>query len=142
MFLPQRPYLPLGTLEDALCYPDAPAAFEDAAKEEALRATELAPFVDSLKQERPWAQVLSPGEQQRLALARAFLRKPDWLFLDEATSALDEATERRLYQRLRERLPETMIASIGHRPTLAEFHDRALEVRPEAVPPQLVAAAV
>jgi len=142
MFLPQRPYLPLGTLEDALCYPDAATAFEDAAKENALRAAELAPLVDSLKEERPWTQVLSPGEQQRLALARAFLRKPDWLFLDEASSALDEATERRLYERLREHLPEAMIASIGHRPTLAAFHDRALEVDPEATPPQLVAAPV
>lgn len=142
MFLPQRPYLPLGTLEDALCYPDAPATFDDAAKEEALRAAELAPLTASLKEERPWAQTLSPGEQQRLALARAFLRRPEWLFLDEATSALDEATERRLYERLRERLPGAMIASIGHRPTLAAFHDRALEVHPEATPPQLVATAV
>jgi putative ATP-binding cassette transporter len=142
MFLPQRPYLPLGTLEDSLCYPDAPTAFEDAAKEEALRAAELAPLAEHLKEERAWAQTLSPGEQQRLALARAFLRQPDWLFLDEATSALDEATERRLYQRLHERLPEAMIASIGHRPTLAAFHDRALEVHPEATPPKLVATAV
>ncbi|WP_119420211.1 ABC transporter ATP-binding protein/permease [Desertibaculum subflavum] len=142
MFLPQRPYLPLGTLEDALCYPDAPTAFDDAAKEEALRAAELAPLADRLKEERPWAQTLSPGEQQRLALARAFLRRPEWLFLDEATSALDEATERRLYERLRERLPQAMIASIGHRPTLATFHQRALEVHPEATPPQLVASAV
>lgn len=142
MFLPQRPYLPLGTLEDALCYPDAPASFDDAAKEAAMRAAELAPLADRLKEERPWAQILSPGEQQRLALARAFLRQPEWLFLDEATSALDEATERRLYERLRERLPQAMIASIGHRPTLAAFHDRALEVHPEATPPQLVATPV
>ena len=85
-----------------------------------------------LDEERHWALRLSPGEQQRIAFARALVQRPDWLFLDEATSALDEATEARLYALLRERLPETTVVSIGHRSTLAAFHDRQLAMEPES----------
>jgi putative ATP-binding cassette transporter len=79
-----------------------------------------------------WALQLSPGEQQRMAFARALVQKPDWLFLDEATSALDEATEARLYRLVRERLPDAMVFSIGHRATLGSFHGRRLMVKPSA----------
>ncbi len=128
MFLPQKPYLPLGTLEAALCYPDPPERFDPAAKREALEAADLPQLAGRLDEERAWAQTLSPGEQQRLAFARVFLRKPAWIFLDEATAALDEQTERRLYTRLRERLPGTGIVSIGHRPTLDAFHEDTLMI--------------
>ena len=76
-----------------------------------------------------WALQLSPGEQQRIAFARALVQKPDWLFLDEATSAVDEATEARLYRLVGERLPGTTVFSVGHRVTLRPFHSRHLLVR-------------
>jgi len=128
MFLPQRPYLPLGTLDAALCYPDEPTTFDAAAKRAALEAADLPQLVERLDEERAWAQTLSPGEQQRLAFARLFLRKPAWAFLDEATAALDAGTEARLYTRLLERLPDMAVLSIGHRPTLEAFHDRRLVI--------------
>lgn len=128
MFLPQKPYLPLGTLDAALCYPDAPERFDAAAKREALEAADLPQLAERLGEERAWGQTLSPGEQQRLAFARVFLRKPAWVFLDEATAALDDGTERRLYSRLKERLPKTGIVSIGHRPTLDAFHEDTLMI--------------
>jgi putative ATP-binding cassette transporter len=78
-----------------------------------------------------WALQLSPGEQQRIAFARALVQKPDWLFLDEATSAVDEATEARLYRLVRDRLPRTTLFSVGHRATLRPFHDRQLFAQPD-----------
>jgi putative ATP-binding cassette transporter len=87
---------------------------------------------DRLNEHQNWALQLSPGEQQRIAIARALLQKPAWLFLDEATSSLDESSEAQLYRLLRERLPDTTIVSIGHRSTLKEFHDRVLELRDES----------
>jgi vitamin B12/bleomycin/antimicrobial peptide transport system ATP-binding/permease protein len=95
-----------------------------------LRAVRLPHLVDHVDREDNWGQRLSGGEQQRLAIARALLAKPDWLFLDEATAALDEPTEEAIYRMLRERLPDTTIVSIGHRSTLAAFHDRRLELAP------------
>jgi putative ATP-binding cassette transporter len=81
-----------------------------------------------LDEEQHWAQILSPGEQQRIAFARAFLHRPDWVFLDEATASLDAASEARLYRLLNEKLPGTTVVSIGHRPTLAEFHQRRMRI--------------
>ena len=129
LFLPQRPYLPIGPLRDVLTYPAPAGQLADAEIIEALRACELAPLVDRLDDAQHWAQLLSPGEQQRIAFARALLVKPDWLFLDEASSALDEATEMRLYQMLPKRLPDTTVVSIGHRPSLRAFHPRQIEIR-------------
>ena len=126
MFLPQRPYLPIGSLRDAVAYPAGAAGFADERLRAVLEDCELGHLAGRLDESEHWAQRLSPGEQQRLAFARALLNAPDWLFLDEATSALDTATEQHLYQLLRERLPTTTLVSIAHRPTVAAFHQRQL----------------
>ncbi|WP_428029200.1 ABC transporter ATP-binding protein/permease [Ancylobacter sp.] len=124
--LPQRPYLPVGTLRGALAYPDPLEMFGDEELREALEAVGLPALAGRLDESAPWASVLSGGEQQRLAVARALLVKPDVLMLDEATSALDEASEAALYRLLRERLPQTALLSIGHRSTLIEQHERQM----------------
>ncbi len=129
LFLPQRPYLPIGTLKQVVCYPDGDAGYGNQEVTEAIAACGLPHLAEKLDESRHWALELSPGEQQRIAFARALLIKPSWLFLDEATSALDEALEEQLYRLLRERLPGTTIISIGHRPALQAFHSRKLELR-------------
>ena len=129
LFLPQRPYLPIGALRDVVSYPMPAGGVEDTTLREALEAVGLTEIAGRLDEEAHWALQLSPGEQQRMAFARALVQKPGWLFLDEATSALDETTEARLYRLVRERLPETMVFSIGHRATLGPFHARRLMVK-------------
>jgi putative ATP-binding cassette transporter len=126
LFLPQRPYIPLGTLRHAIAYPAPPDAFSDDAVREALAAVGLGLLAGRLDDEESWSQRLSGGEQQRLALARALLARPDWLFLDEATASLDPEAEASLYHVLRERLPGSTIISIAHRPPVAAFHQRHL----------------
>jgi putative ATP-binding cassette transporter len=130
MLLPQRPYIPVGTLRSAVTYPGVEGTYDDAAITDALKAAKLPQIADRLDEERSWAQTLSLGEQQRLAIARALLEKPDWLFLDEATAALDEPTEAEIYRVIKERLPNSTVVSIGHRSTLAAFHDRRMDMRP------------
>jgi len=131
LVLPQKPYVPLGTLRGALAYPGPLDAFTPAEIDEVLRATGLEHLRDMLDETAYWADRLSVGEQQRLSIARALLQKPDWLFLDEATSALDEKSEAMLYRILLERLAETAIVSIGHRSSLVMFHERFLELTPD-----------
>jgi putative ATP-binding cassette transporter len=131
LFLPQRPYLPIGSLRAVVAYPERADRFADAEVAEALALCGLDSLVGRLDEESNWAQMLSPGEQQRIAFARAILIRPGWLFLDEATSALDEASEDRLYRLLRQRLPETTVVSIAHRPSLVRHHDRRLEIEPD-----------
>jgi putative ATP-binding cassette transporter len=130
MLLPQKPYIPIGTLRAALTYPAAEDQFDEATLKSALEAALLPHLVEHLDKEDMWSQRLSGGEQQRLAIARALLAKPDWLFLDEATTALDEPMEAKIYQLLDEQLPQTAIISIGHRGTLQQFHKRRLEMHP------------
>ena len=132
LLLPQRPYIPIGTLRAAVTYPANPDRYGGAAILEALHAAELGDFAGELDVEDNWSQRLSGGEQQRLAIARAILGKPDWLFLDEATSAMDEAMEAEIYEILAKKLPSTTIVSIGHRASLAKFHKRRIEMRPSA----------
>src|SRR5882762_10309433 len=129
LFLPQRPYLPVGTLRSVVSYPMPAAGVDDATLREALEAVGLADLAGRLDEAGHWALQLSPGEQQRIAFARALVQKPDWLFLDEATAAVDEATEARLYRLVRERLAGTTVFSVGHRATLRTFHSRQLLVR-------------
>jgi putative ATP-binding cassette transporter len=131
LFLPQRPYLPIGTLRQVLGYPERAPAHPDAALRQALEDARLPHLIPRLTEEANWALTLSGGEQQRIGFARALLYRPAWLFLDEATSALDEATERALYALVQERLPGTTIISVAHRPGVAAFHRRRLVLHPE-----------
>ncbi len=139
LFLPQRPYLTIGTLGEQLCYPAAPGAYTDEEMRAALIACHLPHMTTRLDENQHWAQLLSGGEQQRIAFARAVLHNPDWLFMDEASSALDEATESDLYRMLQERLPRCTIVSIGHRANLIQFHRRRLVIRKQGPEPGNVA---
>jgi putative ATP-binding cassette transporter len=136
LFLPQKPYIPAGPLRQALAYPAHPEQFEDAALREVLAAVRLGDLADRLDEHKPWMQVLSPGEQQRLAIARALLQKPQWLFLDEATAALDADNEQRMYALLTERLPQTAMLSIAHREQINPFHRRAWTIKDGALDPR------
>jgi vitamin B12/bleomycin/antimicrobial peptide transport system ATP-binding/permease protein len=129
LFLPQKAYLPIGTLRDVVSYPMPAGGVDDATLREALEAVGLTDLAGRLDEAGHWALQLSPGEQQRIAFARALVQQPEWLFLDEATSAVDEATEARLYRLLQERLPGTTLFSVGHRATLRAFHARQFVVR-------------
>ena len=127
LFLPQRPYLPLGSLRRALAYPRT-AAGTDEELAVALRDVGLERLVDKLDTIDDWSRILSLGEQQRLAFARVLLVKPQWVFLDEATSALDEPREQEMYELLKKRLPGLSIVSVGHRSTLFAQHEEELHL--------------
>jgi len=131
MVVPQKPYIPIAALRSAVSYPAVPGAYADDAIRKALADAHLGNLAVELDREDVWSQRLSGGEQQRLALARALLMRPDWLFLDESTSALDEELEADLYRIIAARLPDTTIVSIGHRSTLAAFHTRRLDMTAE-----------
>jgi putative ATP-binding cassette transporter len=124
MMLPQRPYFPLGTLAAAIAYPAEASAFSVDQMHEVIAAVGLPAMASRLDEDAHWNRLLSLGEQQRLAVARALLHAPRYLFLDEATASLDEPSEAALYDLLVKRLPDTTIVSIGHRNTLDAFHQR------------------
>lgn len=132
MFVPQRPYLPQGTLKQAICYPDFDtdnlAKLEDNGLIKILQSCHLSHLQEKLHQYDDWQQRLSSGELQRIAFVRMLLAKPQVLLLDEVTSALDEPTEKHLYQLLIQTLPNTLIISIGHRQTLTAFHNQTLQL--------------
>jgi len=134
LFLPQRPYLPLGTLADALVYPRADAELPRERLVEALRAVGLPQLVERLDEEGNWAQRLSIGEQQRVAFARVLLARPEIVFLDEATSALDEAAEMSLYRLLRDAPWRPTIVSVGHHGSLQRFHETVVDLARQPVP--------
>jgi vitamin B12/bleomycin/antimicrobial peptide transport system ATP-binding/permease protein len=133
LFLPQRPYLPLGTLAQAIVYPRAEDEFSRDSLVEALRAVGLPHLVDRLAEEGYWAQRLSIGEQQRVAFARVLLVRPEIVFLDEATSALDEAAEAALYRLLRNASWRPTIVSVGHHSTLRRFHENVVDLAPAPI---------
>jgi putative ATP-binding cassette transporter len=128
MFLPQKPYLPLGTLRTALAYPSAPEAFVTEALRAALERAHLAEFAAMLDREERWDRLMSMGEQQRLAFARLLLQKPRWVFLDEATAALDDDNQARVMSIFDEELKDAALISIGHRAGLERYHTRTLEL--------------
>jgi len=129
LFLPQKPYIPIGTLRDAVKYPDEQSTASDAEVVTALQAVNLGHLAGRLGEEAHWSNVLSGGEQQRLAAARALVFKPEWLFMDEATASLDDASEAAVYEALKRGLPTATMVSIGHRPTLQKWHDRRIELQ-------------
>ena len=128
LFLPQKPYLPIGTLREALSYPQSGDTYPSERYEEVLRTCRLEHLIPKLDEANHWQRVLSGGEQQRLAFARALLYRPQWLYMDEATSAMDEEDEARLYQALIDQLPGLSIVSVGHRSSLARFHPRHVRI--------------
>ena len=131
MILPQRPYFPVASLEEAVIYPAESGDFKSEQIAEVLVAVGLPALSQRLTDEAHWNRILSLGEQQRLGIARAILHRPDYLFLDEASASLDEPAEARVYRLLHERLPSTTIVSIGHRSTLKVFHHRHLALHTE-----------
>jgi putative ATP-binding cassette transporter len=132
LFLPQRPYLPIGALRDAIAYPAAANTFSDAELQSTLDTVNLPHLKARLDDNENWSMALSVGEQQRLAIARALLLKPDWLYLDEATAALDAENEKQMYELLKTKLPDATILSIAHRSAVAAYHDRRLAIDPKA----------
>jgi len=126
MILPQRPYFPIAPLAEAVAYPAEPGSFDAGRVAELIAAVGLPALVDRIEEDAHWNRMLSLGEQQRLGIARAILYEPDYLFLDEATASLDEPAEAAVYRLLEQRLMKTTIVSIGHRATLAAFHQRRL----------------
>jgi vitamin B12/bleomycin/antimicrobial peptide transport system ATP-binding/permease protein len=145
LFCPQKPYLPLGTFRDLVSYPGAPGAYGDKAIRAAVSKCGLDGFVGRLDENANWTLQLSPGEQQRVAFARALLQRPDWLFLDEATSALDEEAESNLYTLIIQELAGCAIVSVAHRKNLDRFHKGSISLAKQhgsgAAGSQIVAAA-
>ncbi len=132
MLLPQRPYIPIGSLKQAIAYPSDASSFSEAQLRQALADVGLPALAERLEESDNWQMRLSGGEQQRLAVARALLAKPDWLFLDEATASLDEDSENALYRVIATALPRATIVSIGHRSTLKAFHKRQIQLETHA----------
>jgi putative ATP-binding cassette transporter len=128
LFLPQRPYLPIGSLREALSYPQPVADYPAERYAQVLETCRLPHLVSRLDESNHWQRMLSPGEQQRLAFARALLYAPKWLYMDEATSAMDEEDEASLYQALIDELPGLSIISVGHRSSLKRFHPRHVRI--------------
>ena len=133
LFVPQWPYLPLGSLRTVLSYPAPGGAFPDTRIREVLQLLGLDHLTMRLDDTAQWDQQLSPHEQQRLAIARVLLNEPEWVFLDKATSALDDETEKRVYALLAERLPRMTVISVAQRPEMAAYHDRRWTIVPNAV---------
>jgi vitamin B12/bleomycin/antimicrobial peptide transport system ATP-binding/permease protein len=128
MYLPQRPYMPIGTLTEAIQFPDKHVPGTEKQLEKILRDVRLEHLIPRLQETASWSEQFSPGEQQRIAFARVLLQKPDWVFLDESTSMLDLANEEHLYRLLHTQLPNCSIVSVGHRPSLDVFHDHVINM--------------
>jgi vitamin B12/bleomycin/antimicrobial peptide transport system ATP-binding/permease protein len=141
LFVPQWPYLPRGSLRVAVSYPAGERAFSDERIRDVLRLLGLERLAARLDDTEPWDQLLSPHEQQRLAIARVFLNEPDWVFLDKATSALDEETEERVQELLAARLPHTTVISVADRSTGGTYYGRRWTLTPKNHGPSSLRAA-
>jgi putative ATP-binding cassette transporter len=130
LFVPQWPYLPLGSLRAAVSYPSPEGTFADQQLAEVLRQLGLERLIGRLDETVLWDQELSPHEQQRLSIARVLLNRPEWVFLDKVTSALDEAMEQRAYGLLLARLPRATMISVANRPAVAAYHTRRWTIAP------------
>lgn len=128
MYLPQKSYMPLGTLEEAILFPDKHSTADKGELLRIMEACRLKQFIPLLHEVATWSDRLSPGEQQRVALARVLVHKPNWIFLDESTSALDLDNEIQFYQTLKQWLPGSSIISVGHRPSLDSYHDHVINL--------------
>jgi putative ATP-binding cassette transporter len=124
--MPQRAYVPLGTLRRAVTYPKPAEDFTVEEVGKALERVGLGHLVERLEDEEPWDQILSGGEKQRIAFARLLLHRPEIVVLDEATAALDPASQDKMMEILTEDLGATTIVSVGHRPELEAFHSRKI----------------
>jgi putative ATP-binding cassette transporter len=127
MYLPQRAYMPIGTLREAMLFPDRVSDVTDEELIRLLKACDLPDLTTRLADVSMWSEQLSPGELQRIAFARVLLHKPDWVFLDESTSAMDLALEKHLFELLKKRLPNCSIVSVGHQPSVEAYHDHQLD---------------
>lgn len=128
MYLPQKPYMPMGTLAEAILFPDKKNPELEKHLEAAMHDCHLSAFISRLQESAHWSEQLSPGEQQRIAFARVLIHKPDWVFLDESTSMLDLANEKHLYNMLRERLPNCSIITVAHHASVDDFHHHVLNM--------------
>ena len=128
MYLPQKPYMPIGSLSEAIIFPDKIRDLSQGQFAEILRSCRLELLIPRLQEIASWSQQLSPGEQQRISFARVLLHQPDWVFLDESTSMLDLGNEEYLYQLIKKRLPNCSIVSVGHRSSLDNWHDHILNM--------------
>jgi putative ATP-binding cassette transporter len=128
ILIPQKPYIPIRTLYHVLLYPSLPAPITRQTMQKTLKLCQLSFLIEKLDQEENWGKILSLGEQQKLAIARAILHKPDWLLLDEATSSLDKETELYMYDLLQKALPKTVLISVGHQDALQKFHTLKLKL--------------
>lgn len=138
-FMPQRPYVPVGTLKRAVAYPKSADEVSDEEAVSALTDAGLGHLAGRIYEDTPWERTLSGGEQQRLAFAQLFIQRPDIIVMDEATSALDPETQDRLLRRIGEQLPDAAVVSVGHRPELEQFHGRRLVLARRADGARLVA---
>jgi len=128
-FIPQRPYFPDGTLKEVLSYPQPRVTFSEMEMLDALNSLKLSHLNERPEQRQPWMKILSGGEMQRLAIARVILRRPMLLFCDEVTSQLDTESEHAVYSLMKKMLPEASVISIGHRESIAVYHDRKVKIQ-------------
>lgn len=128
MYLPQKAYMPIGTLAEAILFPDKHDPTLESQLPDVMRACHLEHFIPRLNETAYWSEQLSPGEQQRIAFARVLLHKPDWVFLDESTSMLDVANEKRMYELMKTHLPNCTVVSVGHHPGLDDYHEHIVDM--------------
>jgi putative ATP-binding cassette transporter len=127
IFITQKPYLPIGRLRNAICYPMTENFPDIEQLRELLADCSIGYFAKKLDDYADWGNTLSVGEQQRIAFCRILINKPDIIYLDEATSALDEETEELMYSLIKSKLPNSIIVSVGHRSTVAKWHNQTLD---------------